>query len=216
MSSWLKKTDVIFYIIICFTRTLCIWGAGIVWINQEKIKCANGVCIWFLWCKQGDLLFLHPNTGSTRANIEKSLTHDGMWCLTPHVCWSQSVRNTSDIFSSCIIHWRNIFMCCRPTQGHPCKVKGGKCRHGTPMPTYRGLKKEFHLNNHVSIKFWFCVNDINSCMKGSKKWVIDWANLMTVWLVKVGTNNKPFTWGGHCIGGCRFSTMAMGGLVTML
>lgn len=24
MSSWLKKTDVIFYIIICFTRTLCI------------------------------------------------------------------------------------------------------------------------------------------------------------------------------------------------
>jgi len=56
------------------------------------------------------------------------------------------------------------------------------------MPTFRGLKKEFHLNNHVSIEFWFCVNDINCCMEGSKKWVIDWANLMTVWLVKVGTN----------------------------
>lgn len=84
-----------FIFLIFLTRELCIVGAGIVWINQEKIKCAIGVCIWFLWSKHGDLLLLHPNTRSTRANIEESLTHDGMWCLTPHGCWSQSVQNTT-------------------------------------------------------------------------------------------------------------------------
>ena len=75
---------------------------------------------------------------------------------------------------------------------HPCKAKVGKTKHDTPEPTFRGLKKEFCSNNHVPIKFWLCANGINRHVKGGKKkWVLDWLNLLSVWLMKVGTN---LTW----------------------
>lgn len=39
----------------------------------------------------------------------------------------------------------------------------------------------------MSAKFWFCVDDIICCVKGSeKKWMLDWPNILIVWLVKVG------------------------------
>ena len=85
--------------------------------------------------------------------------------------------------------------------GHPCKAKLGKSKHGTPAPTYKGPKKEFHSKNHIAINFWFYTNDINHCMKGSKKKV-------GVVLVKsfnyVASEdwNKPFTRRGFCIGKC--------------
>ena len=52
---------------------------------------------------------------------------------------------------------------------------------------------EFCSNNHVpTIYFWFCVDNINHCVKDStKKWVLDGPNLLIVWQVKVGTK---ITW----------------------
>ena len=71
---------------------------------------------------------------------------------------------------------------------HTCKAKVGKCKHGIPMPIYRGLKKKVCSSNHMPWDFWICTNDINLCVKGRKKWVLDWPNLHTIWPVKVGTN----------------------------
>lgn len=72
---------------------------------------------------------------------------------------------------------------------HPWKVNTGKNKEGTLVAAYRGLKRIFRSNNHTPINFWFCANEINRCMKGSKeKWVLDWLSLLTMWAVKVGTN----------------------------
>ena len=73
--------------------------------------------------------------------------------------------------------------------GHPCWAKVGKNTHGTLAPTYIGMKKEYRSNNHILTYFWFFADDINRCVKGSKKkWVFDWPNLPKVWPVKVNTN----------------------------
>ena len=73
--------------------------------------------------------------------------------------------------------------------GHPCRAKVEKSTHSKPAPTYTRMKKDYRSNNHVPLNFWFCADDINRCMKGSKKKrVFDWPNIPRVWPVKVGTN----------------------------
>lgn len=72
---------------------------------------------------------------------------------------------------------------------YPCKSKVNKGTHGNPMPTCIGMKKEFQSNNHIPCNFWFCSIDINWCVKGNKmKWVFNWPNIPSTWLVNVGTN----------------------------
>ena len=37
--------------------------------------------------------------------------------------------------------------------------------------------------------FWFCSDDIDRCVKGTKRrWVLDWLNVLEVWPVLSGTN----------------------------
>ena len=62
-----------------------------------------------------------------------------MWCLTPPMCWNQSVWNTINIFLDCLIHWRKSAKCCRPSHGIHARPKWGINKHGTPAPTHRGL-----------------------------------------------------------------------------
>ena len=70
-----------------------------------------------------------------------------------------------------------------------CNAKVGIGKHGTPAPTYKGLKKEFRSSNNVEYGFWFCPDDIKQCVSGSKKkYVSDWPIVPNMWPVKIGTN----------------------------
>ena len=71
--------------------------------------------------------------------------------------------------------------------GNLCNAKDGK--HGTPAPTYQGLKKKSRSTNNVEYKFCFCPNDIKHCVNDNKKkYVLDWHVVTNMWLVKIGTN----------------------------
>jgi hypothetical protein len=65
-------------------------------------------------------------------------------------------------------------------------AKGSK---GTPAPTYRGRNTQYGGNKEIVTDFWFCPNDIERCVKGTKcSWVLDWPQVPDVWPVLSGTN----------------------------
>lgn len=67
-------------------------------------------------------------------------------------------------------------------------AKVGTRKHGTPITTYKGLKKEFCPTNNMEYKFWFCLNKLKYCVSGNKKKdVLYWPILPNTWLVKMGT-----------------------------
>ena len=73
-------------------------------------------------------------------------------------------------------------------------VRGAK---PTPAPTYTGLWHNTRKNLQVSEEFYFCSDDIERCVKGSRrKWVVPYSRqqerptIPDVWPVKLGTNLK--------------------------
>ena len=69
--------------------------------------------------------------------------------------------------------------------------------HGksTPDPTYSGAWHNVRLNREEQMQFFFCSDDIERCVKGSRhKWIIPYSDTQerphvpTIWLVKIGTN----------------------------
>ena len=69
--------------------------------------------------------------------------------------------------------------------------------HGkrTPAPTYSRAWRNVRLNREEKMQFFFCSDDIERCVKGSRrKWIIPYSDTQerppvpTVWLVKIGTN----------------------------
>ena len=69
--------------------------------------------------------------------------------------------------------------------------------HGksTPAPTYSGAWRNVRLNREEQMQFFFCSNNIERCVKDSRrKWIIPYSDTQerppvpTVWLVKIGTN----------------------------
>ena len=69
--------------------------------------------------------------------------------------------------------------------------------HGksTPAPTYSGLWRNVKFNCEEHMQFFFCSDNIERCVKGSRrKWVIPYSDtlerppILTIWLVKIGTN----------------------------
>jgi hypothetical protein len=65
-------------------------------------------------------------------------------------------------------------------------AKGSKC---TPAPTYRGRKTQYGGTNEIVMDFWFCPDDIERCVKGTKcSWILDWPQVPHVWPVLSGTN----------------------------
>ena len=69
--------------------------------------------------------------------------------------------------------------------------------HGksTSAPTYSGAWRNVRLNREEQMQFFFCSDDIERCVKGSRrKWIIPYSDTQerppvpTVWLVKIGTN----------------------------
>ena len=70
-----------------------------------------------------------------------------------------------------------------------CNVKVGTSKHGTPIPMYKRLRKEFLSPNNVEYESWFFPDDIKHCVNGNKKkYVLDWPIVSNTWLVKIGTN----------------------------
>ena len=70
-----------------------------------------------------------------------------------------------------------------------CNAKVRSRKHGTPAPTYKGLKNEFRSTNNVAYEFWFCPHDIKRCVSDTKKkYVLDWPIEPNTWPVKMGTN----------------------------
>jgi hypothetical protein len=65
-------------------------------------------------------------------------------------------------------------------------AKGSK---GTPTPTYRDRKTQYGGNNEIVMDFWFCPDDIECCVKGTKRsWVLGWPQVPDIWPVFIGTN----------------------------
>ena len=70
-----------------------------------------------------------------------------------------------------------------------CISKIAKGKKGTLAPTYRGRKQEYGTKREIIVDFWFCWDDIQRCVKGTKqKWVIDWPQVLDIWPVLSGTN----------------------------
>ena len=64
-----------------------------------------------------------------------------------------------------------------------------------PAPTYSGLWQNVRFNCEEHMQFFFCSNDIERYVKGSRRnWVILYSDTLerppipTIWLVKIGTN----------------------------
>jgi hypothetical protein len=65
-------------------------------------------------------------------------------------------------------------------------VQDGK---STAAPTYTGLMDNYKKNRKESMQFFFCNDDIERCVKGTKrKWVVSRPAVPEVWPVKLGTN----------------------------
>jgi hypothetical protein len=57
-------------------------------------------------------------------------------------------------------------------------AKGSK---GTPVATYRGRKTQYGSNKEIVMDFWFCPNDIEYYVKGTKcPWIINWLQPLDV------------------------------------
>ena len=65
-------------------------------------------------------------------------------------------------------------------------VQGAK---STAAPTYTGMMDSYKKNKLEHMQFFFCNDDIERCVKGTKrKWVKSRPEVLEVWPVKVGTN----------------------------
>ena len=59
----------------------------------------------------------------------------------------------------------------------------------TAAPTYTGLMVNYKKNRNDVMQFFFCNDDIERCVKGTKrKWVISVPEIPAIWPVKRGTN----------------------------
>ena len=132
-----------------------------------------------------------PRDGTrvTRARIEEALSGE-----------DSGVQHTTSVLESDCdpLKWhiarlpKKSARRCQALQAHTgeqCNAKVQRGSHGTPAPTYAGLKKDYRSPRNVPAEFWFCPDDIGRCVKGSKRpFVVDWPAVPMTWPVKVGTN----------------------------
>ena len=70
-----------------------------------------------------------------------------------------------------------------------CTTRIAKGSKGILTPTYQDRKTQYGSNKESVTNFWFCSNDIERYVKGTKhSWVLDWPQVLDVWLVLSGTN----------------------------
>jgi hypothetical protein len=70
-----------------------------------------------------------------------------------------------------------------------CQAKIVQCSKPTAAPTYTGIMQNTHKKRPEVMEFFFCNDDIERCVKGTKrKWVQSRLDIPGIWLVKIGTN----------------------------
>jgi hypothetical protein len=85
--------------------------------------------------------------------------------------------------SSCKCHAQQA------TTNFKCTARIAKGSKGIAAPTYQGKNTQYGGTKVIVSDFWFCPDDIERCVKGSKRsWVLDWPQVPDVWLVLSGTN----------------------------
>jgi hypothetical protein len=68
-------------------------------------------------------------------------------------------------------------------------LKFARGSKGTTAPKYRGRNTQYGWTRVIVSDFWFCLDDIERCVKGSKRsWVLDWPQVPDVWHVLSSTN----------------------------
>jgi hypothetical protein len=70
-----------------------------------------------------------------------------------------------------------------------CTARIAKGSKGTTAPTYQGRNTQYGGTKVIVSDFWFCPDDIERCVKGSKRsWVLDWPQVPDVWPILSSTN----------------------------
>jgi hypothetical protein len=70
-----------------------------------------------------------------------------------------------------------------------CEAKIVQGNKSTTVPTYTGVMQNGQKKKPQVMQFFFCNNDIERCVKGTKrKWVQSRPDIPNIWLVKIGTN----------------------------
>ena len=70
-----------------------------------------------------------------------------------------------------------------------CKAKIVHGNKSTAAPTYIGIMQNAHKKRPETMKFFFCNDDIERCVKGTKrKWVLSRPDIPSIWPLKIGTN----------------------------
>jgi hypothetical protein len=70
-----------------------------------------------------------------------------------------------------------------------CEAKIVQGNKSTAAPTYTGVIQNAHKKKPEVMEFFFCNDDIERCIKGTKrKWVQSRLDIPSIWPVKIGTN----------------------------
>jgi hypothetical protein len=70
-----------------------------------------------------------------------------------------------------------------------CTARIAKGSKGIAAPTYWGKKTQYGGTKVIVTDFWFCPDDIERCVKDSKRsWILDWPQVPEVWPVLSGIN----------------------------
>jgi hypothetical protein len=70
-----------------------------------------------------------------------------------------------------------------------CEARIFQGNKSTAAPTYTGVKQHAHKKKPEVMEFFFCNDDIERCVKGTRrKWVQSRPDIPSIWPVKIGTN----------------------------
>jgi hypothetical protein len=70
-----------------------------------------------------------------------------------------------------------------------CEAKIVQGSKSTAAPTYTGIIQNTHKKRPEVMEFFFCNDDIERCVKGTKrKWVQSRPDIPSIWPMKIGTN----------------------------
>jgi hypothetical protein len=70
-----------------------------------------------------------------------------------------------------------------------CEAKIVQGSKPTAAPTYTGVMQNAHKKRPEVMEFYFCNDDIERCVKGTKrKWVQSRPDIPNIWPVKIRTN----------------------------
>ena len=121
----------------------------------------------------------HVGTDICRiTTVEESTVNEKTWHIarvlmtSAKACWAQMAVTKKKCTARIVLHGKS-----------------------TSTPTYSGAWRNVRLNREEQMQFFFCSDDIERCVKGSRrKWIIPYFDTQerppvpTIWPIKIGTN----------------------------